>query len=192
MPDAVRIRPGPLPLLVFFPVHLRLQHGRARMIFRLVKAAPERGGLDEKIVHEQLSAHINRNDRGRLFQIRHGHRLARLEFSRGARWRPGRREFDAVVKDFTGDCRRCEQSEQQATKRSGHVATVHGELFLRGRAHRVGRTGESRPAGGDVAVACAARIGADPEGIERAVPEVKTESHGLARELRQIRAVLPR
>ena len=64
-----------------------------------VKAALKRRLLHQKIIHEQLPAHFDRNHRRRRGEMRW--QRGRLGRRRAGLRRPGRRELDAVVEQLT-------------------------------------------------------------------------------------------
>lgn len=112
-------------LLQLVDLSLQVGFGRhdgiALVLDGLEEAAHDvRGRRDEKVVHKELSADVNRDDGRRMLEVR------RLEgpFARISRLprRPGLRQFDAVVERLAGEERR-----RQSQQTSGHepFATHH-------------------------------------------------------------------
>jgi hypothetical protein len=113
-------------LVVFLPARRRPQHRVRRMIFWPVEDALERGLLDEKVVHEQLTAKIDRDDIGTVDQVRR-HDRRRLELAPSRR--PRRRQPDAVVERVRRRRVRAARRERGRQRRSAdrlqECASIH-------------------------------------------------------------------
>ena len=95
-------------LLAHFPFFIKRKNGIRRMINRTMEAPRHVGSFDQKIVDEQLTTHINRDDVGRIDQI--GRSRQTLGEVRHLRW-PLIGQFDPVVENFA--CLPCGSQQQK-------------------------------------------------------------------------------
>ncbi len=114
------------------PGLIRLEHRIGRGVFRVMESSLEGSFLDEKIVNEQLPAHIDGNHLRRPLEIWHRRRLSRQRFDR----RPVHGQEDAIAEHFplgllAGRGRKtpCYDHNQEPSRPDGCLA-AHGTCSI--------------------------------------------------------------